>query len=235
MKIQKSHFWMWMLCVGVLLGVTVVGCGGGSSGTGGQQYQGTILSRTSQPLPGVKVTIAQSGDNTVTDTNGYYSVITDAGSGSVTYIFEAPGIQIQFTLEGVPGNASVVTVNFVLDEQEQSADPTLVDIDENDSSSSDDDNGSSASSDDNSSSSDDDGSSSSDSSNDDGSSSSDGSSASSEDDSSASSESSSESSESSSSSSDDDGEGSGGGSGSGGSGSGGSGSGGSSSSSSSDD
>ena len=251
MKICRASILMLLLGISLVLGIALIGCGGGSSGTGGQQYQGTVLSRTSQPLPGVRITITQSGDSTVTDANGYYSVVTDTSGGSVTYTFEAPGIQIQFTLEGVSANASVVTVNFILDEQEQSADPSFIDIDEDDGSNSsgnyanDNDSGasssqgsagsssslaSSSSDDDHGSGSSDDDSGLSSSEEDDGSSSSSdddiSSSDSSEDDSSSSSDSSSESSESS----DDDG----GDSGSSGGGSG-SGSGGSSGSSSSDD
>ena len=78
--------------MGLLL--TLDGCGGGSAGTGigtetrSLTIEGTLVSETNKPLAGVTVTILETGDSSVTNTAGQFTITTDPFEGDTTLEYQ---------------------------------------------------------------------------------------------------------------------------------------------------
>lgn len=96
--------------------------GGGSQGTGGLRYQGTLYADSStlklrdfMPLSGITVTIGATGDSAISDEHGFYSIETDWVASEVEILFDAAGFSAKYTLSGVPENARRVTLDFSVD------------------------------------------------------------------------------------------------------------------------
>ncbi len=132
--------------------VMLVSCsGGGSSGTGGRRFEGTLRSFTNAPLSNVTVALGETGDSTVSDTNGTYVLQTDGTPNDVTYLFEGDGFSASVRINVTSQSAAVVVIDFQIDTEKGTATPTK--IDEREDSNESDDHGSSSGDDDSSSSS----------------------------------------------------------------------------------
>lgn len=90
------------------------GCGGGSRGTGGQLYEGSVFDRSSNGIPGVSVTIVNTGDGSVTAADGHFSINTARVSGRVDFILEGPGFNVRSSVSDVPSNAIKLRINFIV-------------------------------------------------------------------------------------------------------------------------
>lgn len=67
----------------------VIGCGGGSvgTGTGGEReltVEGTIENTSGNPIPAALVTIIDTGDSDITDRDGRFSILTHSDSETLT-------------------------------------------------------------------------------------------------------------------------------------------------------
>lgn len=102
------------LIVSVALVAALFGCAGGSRGTGGQLFDGSVFDGTGRALIGVTVTVTGTGDSSTTGADGSYSILTDVVSGDVEFLIEGPGFTARSIAAGVPADATHVVVNFVV-------------------------------------------------------------------------------------------------------------------------
>ena len=106
-----------------IAGLVLVGCGGGSIGTGTGDglttVEGRLVSPEGLPLPGFAVTIAGSETASITDQSGYFvlAVPTETITQSVEIHVSPDGTnQSNVTVEEVASNPSAVVVEVVVDE-----------------------------------------------------------------------------------------------------------------------
>ncbi|MCB0324727.1 MAG: carboxypeptidase regulatory-like domain-containing protein, partial [Bdellovibrionales bacterium] len=111
-----------------VLFLLLAGCaGGGSRGTGGFEYRGTLLSRTGAPLVNIEVTIAQTGDSDLTDENGLYEILSDPPTGPVQILLRSEGFSSEVTIPPPTAAAVGLRVDIALDETTGTAEPIAVD------------------------------------------------------------------------------------------------------------
>lgn len=104
-------------------------CAGGSSGTGGRTYDGTVTSSsTGRTLSGVTVMIAGTGEAAVTDAEGRYSIESTSEESTVTFEFNGPSIQASYTLSDISPAAEVVNADFEISEETEEVVLTHVDV-----------------------------------------------------------------------------------------------------------
>lgn len=102
--------------------ILLAGCGGGSRGTGGQLYEGSVFDRSSRGISGVNVTIVNTGDAAVTAADGHFSISTPRISGDVEFILEGRDFKARSAVAGVPATAIRLKVDFVVG---SGAEPTV--------------------------------------------------------------------------------------------------------------
>ena len=100
----------------LLILLVAIGCGGGSKGTGGQGFDGTVVSRQSQPLSGVAVTLLESGDSDVTDSDGRFDIYTEPLSGAVNVDVDTGTFRGQVLIGEVSTRTKNLTVRIQIDE-----------------------------------------------------------------------------------------------------------------------
>lgn len=110
------RFWLRSIGAIAALFVLVVGCGGGTGGTGLQDYQGKILTKSLAPVAGAEVTIVQTGDSAVTDERGEFLIRTELDGGDVGLLIEGSDFSSQVVLPDIPAQATIVVVTLELDE-----------------------------------------------------------------------------------------------------------------------
>jgi len=114
--------------VGAAILALCPGCGGGSSGTGGQRYEGQVVVRSGQPAAGVEVRLDATGDRTITSADGSFVIETDRLSGDVPFTITSASVSASTIVRDVPAEASVVSVTFELDEARSSVETTRVEV-----------------------------------------------------------------------------------------------------------
>lgn len=120
----------------VSLFLLTLGCSGGTSGTGGKEFKGTLTrsvlrsvrTDTATPLVGVTVTLGETGDSDTTDEFGTYSIRSNVTGASVEYFFESETLSTSFTLDDLPSSAATVSVDFGIDESTNQVQPTKIEI-----------------------------------------------------------------------------------------------------------
>ncbi len=106
------------------VGLTIAGCGGGSSGTGtttSRVFEGSILTLGDRPVSDATVTVAGTGDTAVTDNRGRFSLATPAKPGDVKLEIEAPGIETSVTIPELAASPSTVKLDITLDPETSAA------------------------------------------------------------------------------------------------------------------
>jgi len=112
----------------ILLISVSIGCGGGSAGTGGQRFDGEIVTRDGTPVPNATVTLTNTGDSAVSDANGKYSIDTDSLSGTVTIEVALDNSTATTQVNDIPEDASEIEVRIEFDKDREEAKPTKVEI-----------------------------------------------------------------------------------------------------------
>lgn len=126
LKTISRTFQLVITCIAV---ACMISCaGGGSRGTGGFEFQGRVLNENLTPLARVRITIAETGDSTLTDENGFYSLSTSFSAESVEYLIEGPGVTAQFVFAGIPVDAVALTLDFQVENEGTSVTPINVNI-----------------------------------------------------------------------------------------------------------
>lgn len=80
----------------------------------GFRFEGTNISQNAQPLQGLIVTIAETGDSAVTDSSGSFVVTTVQVVGNIQLLVENGGASSSATGQEIPADASVVAVDLKL-------------------------------------------------------------------------------------------------------------------------
>jgi len=106
----------------------LVGCGGGSKGTGGDELYGKVLFSNAQPAANVEVTTLASGDSATTDENGDFRIEADLPSGDLALGIDTKVFSSTVTIAGVPATDSLIRCVIELDGAAQAARLTDVSI-----------------------------------------------------------------------------------------------------------
>ena len=138
MKLSKSLF-----CL--VLSFLIACAGGGSSGTGIKRIEGvlfitdtgevgtSIISReliARDALAGATVTVAETGDSTVSAEDGSFLIETRLGASEITLLIDINEISTSAELGSVPSGNVDVSVDIEVDSSNNKATPTRVEVTE---------------------------------------------------------------------------------------------------------
>lgn len=118
----------------VFLIVLLPGCGGGTRGTGGIDFNGQVVSLKGAPLPNVVVTVSQSGDETRTDEQGLFSVNSSVNPGEVSLIVTTSAFSGEVPVGVVTEQTSSLKVKIIVDEDNEKLESSEIETDENENS-----------------------------------------------------------------------------------------------------
>ncbi|MBX7144535.1 MAG: hypothetical protein K1X79_08810 [Oligoflexia bacterium] len=101
--------------IALLMCCSIVGCGGGSEGTGGGTLiRGYIADANGQAISGVRITITATGEDGISDEAGSYSInSTSVLEGNVELAVSGPNANGTIVIP-VPIGASEVAISLVL-------------------------------------------------------------------------------------------------------------------------
>lgn len=111
----------------VLLILLLATCGGGTSGTdnGGPiltRISGNLSISSGSPVIGASITIEESGDSTLTASNGDFSIQTELPGTQATFLVEEPDLKAKAIVSELPKNPKALEVALVLDRASQTVD-----------------------------------------------------------------------------------------------------------------
>jgi uncharacterized phage infection (PIP) family protein YhgE len=95
--------------------------GGGTSGTGGIQFSGSVSKSLAkalngEPLANVQVTLAETGESDVTDTEGRFEINSSATDlPTATLLIESAEIISSVLISDIPNNTRSVDVDLAVD------------------------------------------------------------------------------------------------------------------------
>lgn len=95
--------------------LSLVGCGGGTSGTGGITISGQTLDQNSRPLQGVDVIALDTGNAAITDAEGRFVVVAARSVPNTTLSFEQGENKIPATIDSLPEDAELIEATFKVD------------------------------------------------------------------------------------------------------------------------
>lgn len=111
--------------VGVIIACLMfVGCGGGTTGTGGSssdQFNGKILSVSGDPIVDAVVTVLETGDSTRSDSSGQFSLETEVIADTATLLVTTLQTEVSVTVDELTTEAVVVEVSLEVDEVQNTA------------------------------------------------------------------------------------------------------------------
>lgn len=108
-----------------LLACSALGaCGGGTSGTGMNAYEGRVTDTSGAPVQGAVLTVESTGDSAVTDSNGDFLVQSTASGPEVVILAETADFSGHVTVRNVIAEHSRVRVNVTIDAVRQRASTT---------------------------------------------------------------------------------------------------------------
>ena len=137
--VKTKKFLLLCLTVGLL---TLLACSsGGSSGTGGRRFEGVVISRTGEPLPGVRLSALETGDETVTDERGLFVLDASTSPGDVAVGVDGDGFSATITVNEVPDSAVRIVIEVEVDQDTGAASVVEVEIKTDDDDSSEDEDG----------------------------------------------------------------------------------------------
>ena len=105
----------------LIVGGTVLLCGlgscqsGGSVGTGGHRFEGSVQNRELLGVAGVQVTVLETGDAIITNADGAFALDTALVSGDLQFELRSEQQEVNVTVQGVPAEPSVIVVVFQID------------------------------------------------------------------------------------------------------------------------
>ena len=87
-------------------------CGGGSSGTGvgAESYKGVVLSSDGSPIGNAAVTLSETGDTATTNSDGTFTITSDAGLPSATFLIETSSGTSTVVVNELQGSAQSITI-----------------------------------------------------------------------------------------------------------------------------
>ncbi len=101
---------------GVALILFLVGCaGGGTIGTGVNVLDGNISTSESMGIPGVKVTVAETGDFATTDEQGNFILEAQDVKREITLLLEGPTFKTSTIVYETPEDSSRISLQLKID------------------------------------------------------------------------------------------------------------------------
>lgn len=101
-----------------------IGCGGGTSGTGLNTYEGRVSYEDGAPIAGAVLTLESTGDSTSTNSNGDFTIDSTASGSEVSLLAESPTFSEHLTIRNVLKEHSRIRVNVTIDSVKQRASKT---------------------------------------------------------------------------------------------------------------
>lgn len=123
MSSQAPKHFIWRGALAILSCIALVvlsGCGGGTSGTGLQTFDGQVKSADGVPIVGASVTLTATGDSSLTDQQGRFvlrSAVDPKADHKIEFLLEAEDFSGTFEVpEGaLTEGSSQITVDVVVD------------------------------------------------------------------------------------------------------------------------
>ncbi len=97
--------------------LNVPGCGGGTTGTGGTgstEFSGKLLDEAGAPVSNAVVTIEETGDTAITDTEGNFTVETEVSTSTVTVHVQSDSTDAKTTIDQIPADPKSIAVTLQL-------------------------------------------------------------------------------------------------------------------------
>lgn len=123
--------YVWLSTLGMIFFCTA--CGGGTVGTGDivgpdTRIYGTISSEEGEPLSGVEVTVADSGDSDVSDENGEFDISTKLENPNPELLIKGDSVEQVVQISGLEALDSEVKVTVSVDSKNNSVELTSIEI-----------------------------------------------------------------------------------------------------------
>lgn len=93
-----------------ILFISLIGCGGGSVGTGTRVIEGSITDSFQNPVPLALVTLDQTGESSQTDENGQFAIDTSSKSENITLTVNSSNFEASVSLNKAQGERVGVDV-----------------------------------------------------------------------------------------------------------------------------
>jgi len=114
---------VFMMCV-----LCSCGDGGGTDGTGVRSYTGTVVNTKNSPVNMASITVAETGDSSMTDTFGAFNIKSSKKSNSATLVIARDNIDTSVVISDIPEATKEVKVAIQVNETENSAEATRIDF-----------------------------------------------------------------------------------------------------------
>lgn len=116
----------------LLLLFSCFGCGGGSVGTGTgpgtKTFAGTLKTTDMRPLAGATVRIIITGEQTVSDELGQFSLSSSVSGTAVDFELVADSVSATFSVKNISADTTTVTMDVVVDEATQSVEVSNLEV-----------------------------------------------------------------------------------------------------------
>lgn len=108
----------------ILLVITqlICGCGGGTTGTGGvgsTEISGKVILQNGSPISGTSILILETGDSSITDSNGLFSIYSTVETTQLNIIVEKDDISSMINLPSIDTNIEKIELKIELNEIEK--------------------------------------------------------------------------------------------------------------------
>lgn len=96
--------------------VLLIGCGGGSSGTGTKSsFEGIVQTVSGDPYSGATVTLLETGDSTTTDGSGQFILESEFSKSEATFEIERNLFKTQVAVSDLDASSNTFSLNITVD------------------------------------------------------------------------------------------------------------------------
>ena len=110
-----------------ILCLILIGCGGGTSGTGGITVSGRVASTTNEPVTDAAVTVVETGQSTNTNSSGTFSLFASTQS-NFNLLVETDDISSALPVTGIDSDVSSVEIDVSVDKENRTASTKKVEV-----------------------------------------------------------------------------------------------------------
>ncbi len=119
------------LALGMFLAIGLhSGCAGGSRGTGAIEIRGLVLTTNGAVLPGVKVSVSQTGDFGISDELGEFIFSTSTSYSAFSLEVETASFSDSIELSDLPPSYSALAIEIEVDEESRTVSPRKIEVDD---------------------------------------------------------------------------------------------------------
>ena len=106
-----------VICFTISLLLTLLGCGGGSSGTGTglRRLTGTVQLTDKSAVAGATLTVAETGDSTTTGQDGSFALETTALGNEIKLLIESSSLSTSVTVNFLADGSGDVSLTITID------------------------------------------------------------------------------------------------------------------------